>query len=54
LRTPSGKQDAFIFAALVLAGYVLVRVLGLEEPYAFILAAVVALGGWQLVTRGRT
>ncbi len=53
MRASHGRQDAFVFAALVLAGYVLVRVLGLDEPFAFILAAVVALGGWQLVTRGR-
>jgi len=25
----------------------------LDEPFAFSLAAVVARGGWQLVTRGR-
>lgn len=53
MRAPRGRQDAFVFAALVLAGYILVRVLGLDEPWAFLLAAAVALGGWQLVTRGR-
>jgi len=53
MRTLRGRQDALVFAALVVAGYVLVRLLGLDEPFAFILAAVVALSGWQLVTRGR-
>lgn len=53
MRAPRGRQDAFVFAALVLAGYVLVRILGLDEPWAFLLAAAVALAAWRLVTRGR-
>lgn len=53
MRTPRGARDAVLFAALVLAGYVLMRVVGIEEPFAFIITAVIALAGWSLVSRGR-
>lgn len=48
---PRGPRNAFVFAALVLAGYVLMRSLGVDEPYAFIVTAGIALIGWRLVAR---
>jgi hypothetical protein len=49
MRSPRGPRDAVVFAALVLAGYLLMRLLGIEEPYAFILTAVIALAAWRLI-----
>ena len=51
MRTPRGPRDAVLFTAIVLAGYLLMRLLGVEEPYAFILTAAIALIGWRLVAR---
>jgi hypothetical protein len=51
MRSPRGPRDAVVFAAIVLAGYVLMRLLGIAEPFAFILTAVIALAGWALVAR---
>jgi hypothetical protein len=54
MRQPRGTRDAVVFAALVLAGYVLMRSIGIGEPFAFILTAIIALAGWSLVSRRST
>lgn len=54
MRSPRGARDAIVFAAFVLAGYVLMRVLGIEEPFAFILTAAIALVAWRLVAPQRS
>lgn len=51
MRTPRGPRDAIVFTAIVLAGYLLMRLLGIDEPYAFILTAAIALIGWRLVAK---
>jgi hypothetical protein len=52
MRSPRGPRDAVVFAAIVLGGYVLMRLVGIGEPFAFILTTVIALIGWALVSRG--
>lgn len=51
MRSPRGARDAVVFAALVLVGYVVMRSVGIEEPFAFIFTAIIALAGWSLVSR---